>query len=898
MRLSPQLKNVVLGFLICCATLAFGLFTRRDDVELTLQMSSRVSSSAQIFYDTGSGFRESESRNAEVPLEEPGHFSQLTFTLPDGVRRLRFDPLTTAGSFVIRNVALIAPGGALRITPDRITQLNQIATRVARTDEVEFSTLPYSNDSSLLLGGDLGPQLRDMKLRHAFYQFLLGLPLLLTGALVVLWLLGQPSSAGLMGRLWQRINATFASWANRLSSPAFIQFDTPAIWFYALCGLVFLVAGLANLNGSSVEMFHSAYGHGAKQEALLGAARPIRSDEWSYETPIIINQSLRDNRFAARQTEIGSHYAGLFGNIPVAHISTFFRPQFWPFFLLPVSYAFSFYWQTKALILLVGVFTWLLLLTGSSGWAAAGSLWFFFSPLIQWSYSWPSALPEMIGSACLAAVLACFLTVNRHALALALAAIGLVACCINFALCAYPPHMVPLFWLITFFFVAWCFAQRELIFTRRAAGIRSAALMAVVMLLWAAGALLYEELRPAILAIANTSYPGKRIFSSGSYPFYAFPSQFLAWTERENHFPPALFNICEGSGFLWLAPFTLLCIRQVQLSRARLFYCVSLWAAFCLLFAWLVLPVPLELGRLFGLQETGGSRVVPALGLTNVALVSLCMSSFQSTKGRDARHRSAKELAKPLGGELGTAPVSRGSREKPQSDQGSAAWTRFLSALVAAFLVMLFVLHATNRKLAFFFTRWELLLGAAVAGLLIALLITGRSQALALWLVLPQVVLFSAVNPLERGLPVFTSSPLFAFVHDHPALREGKWIVFSDTVVSSGFFEATGCDVYTGMHYLPDIDHFRLFAAHGYDIASLNESGFLTAHLRNPNELQRVEAQRPGVMQWDVRPSDSLVKDLGIKYAAFDQPLELASDPHLAPLAPGKIDGFWLYQLR
>jgi hypothetical protein len=35
------------------------------------------------------------------------------------------------------------------------------------------------------------------------------------------------------------------------------------------------------------------------------------------------------------------------------------------------------------------------------------------------------------------------------------------------------------------------------------------------------------------------------------------------------------------------------------------------------------------------------------------------MHQLQSAKGTDARHQTAKELAKPLGGALNTGPVSR-----------------------------------------------------------------------------------------------------------------------------------------------------------------------------------------------------------------------------------------------
>jgi len=864
-RSRDQLKKAALGFIVCSLILAAGVFTRTDNFQLTLEMSSQVASTAQVFYDTGSGYSESESRTAEVRSNVSNQFSTLTFNLPDGIRRLRFDPLTTAGSFTVRNFEVHGPGGVLRIDPQQIRPLNQIGSRVEKNNEVAFTTISGANDPSLVIAVDVvGPGLTHMKRWHAFHLFLMGLPVLAAGAIVVLLLYRHISSGGILGRAFCSINSSFRRVARQISVPGFIQFDAYAIWFYAVCGAAFLAGGLADLNGSSAGMFSSVYGHGAKQQTWIGAPRSIRSDEWAYVTPNIFNQSLRSAPFEARDSELGSHFAALTGNIPVRHISTLFRPQLWPFFFLRVDYAYAFNWQSKALLLLTGMFTWLLLITESTRWAATGSLWFFFSPFTQWSYSWPSALPEMIGSVCLAMVLGCFLTVGRNAVALTLAAAGLTVCCINFAMCAYVPHLVPLFWLAVFFSMDWCVAHRKQIFTRSALVPRAGALLAAALIVGAIGTLVYSDLHVAIVALAHTAYPGRRAFSGGVYPAYALASHFLEWTEREDRFPAILVNICEGSGFLWLAPVTLLCIPRMRMSASQKLYCLALWTAFCFLLTWLILPVPARFGALFGLQETAGARLLPALGLANVAIVSLCMASLRM---EDARNSVAE-------------------------------WRRFAAGTVLASVAMLLILRATNEKLGFFFARSEVVFAALAAGLLIVLMVTGRKSAFALWLVLPQAVVFSVVNPVQRGLPVFTSSQLLAFVRQHPELREGKWMVFSDSVVSSGFLVATGCEVYTGTRYLPDIDHFGLFAANHYDMERLNRGGYLTAHLRLAGEPAQMQLPNHSVMQWDVMPSDPIVKQLGIRYVAFDQSRAPLAGSELIALAPAAVDGFWLYRLR
>lgn len=863
--MSNRLKNVALVFVVSSVSLAVCELTRHEDVLLTMEMSSSVRSTAQVFFDTGARFREADSRTAPVESTSLTDFRKLTFTVPGGIDTLRFDPLVTAGSFVVRNVQIRVRRRVVRIGLRQLMAANQIASRTEDGDGVAFSTTPDAKNPNLMFDAATTAELNRLSARRGVQLFLIGIAVLAIIAVIAAALYEPISSGRFVGPKLRGIQAQFEEWAKRLSVPGFIAFDAYAIWFYVLCALVFLTASLADLNGSSSAMYNLAYGHGVYKKPLIGKPRAIRSDEWAYVTPDMLNQSLRAVRFEVSDSTLGNHSVALTGNIPVRHISTLFRPQLWPFFLLRVDYAYACNWQFKGFILLTGVFTWLLLITGSTAWAITGSLWFFFSPFTQWSYSWASALPEMIGSVCFAVVLACFLTIGQSGIALALASAGLALCCINFAMCAYPPHMIPLFWLAAFFFVSWCISRREQIFNRRKAWPRIAAIAAAAAVVGGIGLLVYSDLRQAIIGVANTVYPGKRVFTGGGYPIFALGSHFLQWTEREDRFPAVLGNICEGSGFLWLAPATLFCILRMRLSMAQKAYWGALWLTFCLLLAWLVLPVPLRIGSFFGLEETGGARVLPALGLANIGIVTLCMASVRNPNANE------RKLLR---------------------------WLLWAASVTIASAVMFTLLRATNQSLGFFFTTSEVALAAFAAGILISFIVLDRKLELALALLIPQAALFSWVNPVERGLPGFTSSGLYAYVRSHPELLRGKWLVFSDSVVNSGYIAAAGCEVYTGTRYLPDIDHFPLFAADHYDIRTLNRAGYLTAHLRKGNQPPRVELAGPLIVQWDVNPSDPIVKQVGIEYAAFDQPVPPSVTSKIVAVSPGAVDGFWLYRLK
>jgi hypothetical protein len=860
------MTEALLFFSLSILAFAAYLFVRPTNIQLTLEMSSTAPGAVQVFYNIGHGFNQTDVRALPVTSRSLNAFQELTFDLPNqDLLGLRFIPLIHAGTFKIRNIAVRNAGLALeRIALSDVVPLNQFPSGTRHGSELLFSISPAAGPPHLAFKLH-GPLRVDQRIFSQNVRLILFAAGLLCAALIVGVLLPRPlpSFARAPATFISRMDSVFDRIAQRLSSSHFMHFDSYAIWFYFACLLLFLSASLANLNGSSIGMYSSGYGHGAPEKIWLGAPRPSRSDEWSYSTPDILNQSLRARRFDAKQSALGGHSVALVGNIPVRHFTTIFRPQFWAFFLLPVDYAFAVFWQCKALILLTGVFTWLLLLTRSTFWAVTGSLWYFFSPFTQWAYSWPTGLPEMVGLVCFIMVLACYLTVGTNRIALFSAALAAAACAINFALCAYLPHMVPLFWLAVFFFVGWCLSARRLIFTRPAVGSRILALLLAACTVGIVGLSVFIHLRPALIAIANTSYPGMRVFPPRNTPLFLITSHFMQWTETERHFPPVLGNLSEGSGFLWLAPATLFCFRRMTLSSMQKFACASLWVFAFLILAWLFLPIPAVLGKILALNRTAGPRTFLALGLANVGIVALTAAST-----RKAQFKST-----------GTG----------------ALFYACVACLSSAILFV--VLRATNEKLGLFFTMGQVLFATFFVAGLITLLVSSRKLMLALALLIPQALLFGTVNPIERGVGVFTSSEFYKFIRSNPQLLNGKWLLFSDVVVGSAFMAATGCDVYTGDHYLPDIDHFRLFAQSGLDPAAFNRLGYLDAHPIAPKEKSSVEFFIP-VLRWKVSPADPILPRLGIRYVAFDQPPPAAWVSKLIPISSQPVDGFWLYRLR
>src|SRR6267142_2214967 len=93
---------------------------------------------------------------------------------------------------------------------------------------------------------------------------------------------------------------TFTACSQRFALSAVLPLDRIALWYYVLCFVVFATMAIAGLHGSSISIYGSIYPYSTvKHQPLLGKPKSVRSDEWNFHTPTILNQILRRDRLAA-----------------------------------------------------------------------------------------------------------------------------------------------------------------------------------------------------------------------------------------------------------------------------------------------------------------------------------------------------------------------------------------------------------------------------------------------------------------------------------------------------------------------------------------------------------------------------------------------------------------------
>jgi hypothetical protein len=638
----------------------------------------------------------------------------------------------------------------------------------------------------------------------------------------------------------------------------FQQVRSAARWFYIIIGLYVLGAALLGLHGSSLDVYAGYFP--SANVPLIGTPKTIRSDEWDVQTPNILHQLFRDNPLSVDGGPAGPGHAGLLWNIPVKYVTTLFRPQLWSFFIFSPERAFSIYWQLKIALLIVGAFSLFHLITQRTGLSAALALFLFFSPYTQWAFSWASALPEMIGSACLAVSLLCRALVARNKLFMFAASIVAGLFAVNFSLCVYPPHQVAIAWVALAVLVWWIVSRWSEIWdpplaTWRLLAAGTGALVLVIGL----GAF-FIGARDEIIVAANTVYPGQRRVAGGGDSIFLYGSHFLDFWKTEQN-TASLVNICEASGYLWFGPLTLLLAHRLKPGPSRTLYFVLI-GLFAVLSIWIFLPIPAWVGQPFGLDFAPASRMIAGMGLLNALILAAFLASYEN----------------------------RAISYMPALTVSALALSCFLPVLF--YINGLYALNLHIREIA-----TSSLFAAAVLGFIAADL----RVALGILLVAPLALSMGLVNPVDRGLAVVTHSELFAFLESHPDLRHRKWFFFADApdIVGPDFFSAHGLDVFNSYKVLPDLAALKKLDPEDRYSTIYNSSGWIVARAQNPGAEVSFEHLRleGGLNQVSLSPLDPKLFELGISVLAFKDKPAAERIAGLSPIGNAPVNGYWLYEI-
>jgi uncharacterized membrane protein (UPF0136 family) len=539
-------------------------------------------------------------------------------------------------------------------------------------------------------------------------------------------------------------------------------------WWLGIVGLFVLCVSL-KLNGSSIGVWQKVMKEpGPVRGLLLFKPEEVRADEWSHITPSMIGQARHSPPFPIENESLGGGRSPLLMSVPVAYYTTFFRPQLWGFFVLNLERAFAFYWCCKIFGLLLAVAWFLRQLGIKSGLIVAfGTSWVFFSSFVQWWFSSPAMLPEML--ACWAMLTGCALNFFRAqtSLYLAVALIGFVFFGVNFVLCLYPGFQVPLLYVSVAIVIGIWLRHRssDEWWTRQGMLLLATALALLAIILIP----FWLDVLPTLKSLAQTSYPGVIRNTGGGLGLSGLFSGVLGFFESEERIPFDYVNICEASNFypLWLLAIVALAIGKYTNRVPVSPLIVALAIAIFTLAVYCVLPMPGWLARVSLLGLAPIKRLLVGVGVANILL---CCAFF------DCYPRPLFPRSGIVGLATGLVTLGAGIRwfHPFTDDQGLS----ILLVAINALIVGLFFWVGAG--------RWFL---ATFASLVV---LNGI-----------------AINPVLRGLSPILESQAFREVDKlRAADPQLRWVLYEDASCAQ-LVKATGASVFNGIKILPDLDFMR-----------------------------------------------------------------------------------------
>jgi len=671
----------------------------------------------------------------------------------DRFRKLNI-PINAAA---IRNVRLIQSGGCgtVRLRHVRLELLGGRVVAIPATDLRPINptmTLARKGDTLEINGGDgdAGVAFLVNDFFHAprFAHYARwGIVIALCGVTVIFaWLLLGSAS----------LDSVVSVHADRTIGNAFI----------ALTIITYVVASVLKLNGSATPLWRYYADRSAPNAGvLLGTPKEIRSDEWMVQTPWIMSQAARHPPFSAVNPGVGEGEMSLLNNLPVRHWSAFFRPQMWGFFVADFEHAFALYWNFKWFGLLVGAFLFLRVVChGQSFVAIFGALLLYFSAFIQWWFSTPTSMPEMLGALFLGLWSVTVIQRTRSRCAIVAASILLLLAAEQFVFCSYPRFQVPLLWLALFVLASgFAKGKPDLPRWKIYALCSAVTITAVLLTCW------FRQVAPLIRQMATLAYPGRVISSGGGIPWRNFLAPFLEFSMTQEHFRGGEMNVCVASGFLFFAPLlAAVSVRDVFARRRdAVFLAMIVYILLIIVFMHFGFPPAIA-------HWTGFSRVYAVLanlGLGVVSIVALCRY------------------------------LSRGRALKPAIRREVLLFPALAALAIAVF-------YATNEMIGRFVDMAAVVAAGVFFALVFVCLWKQRVITCAILLLVPLIYANALVNPIVHGLSGLTGSQVFRWLEDINRTRPGgKWIVLGRSTCS-GFIgqliKATGADVVGGTQCNPD----------------------------------------------------------------------------------------------
>ena len=434
---------------------------------------------------------------------------------------------------------------------------------------------------------------------------------------------------------------------------------------------------------------------------------------------------------------------------------------------------------------------------------------------------------------------------------------------LNLLLHLYPPFIVPLAYLGMAILAGMMLEPDRVALVSNGLRWRVLCLGAAVLVVGLIGGNYLIDAMPSIEAMANTSYPGRRISAGGDFPLVRLLyGYFEVFRIGENSLPLPPTNASEASSFIVLVPLLLLAIPFAALARrknallsALLLYCLVLGL-------WISVPMPRVVEA--AMQAVGWSwspplRSVLGLGIGSIIAVTVL-------------------FARIYDGTLEVRPVA-------------ARW--MVPVLVLSCLLLFgWALHGVDP--VFFRSKVVLVASMAVATMA-AGIVLGRAGLFAAGLAVA-IAPALLVNPLVSGLSAIQDKPILLAAKRQGDAAGDRWAVVGDFVFSQGL-KAQGLEVVTGSQLIPNRRTAQLLDPRGQYTNTWNRYAHVALR-SDPGRASPVyELLTPDLYMVGMDICGPDVRRLGVTHVAYTAAVPVADLRCLTPLDAPADSGVRLFRL-
>ena len=555
-----------------------------------------------------------------------------------------------------------------------------------------------------------------------------------------------------------------------------------SVWLFPLlCTVVLIVLCVFKINGSSIGVYSTFFSGANKKDnnLILNRPRQIRSDEWRFNTQMIIAQS--NNNYEQVNQNIGNGQdMSLIVDVPYKDWSAVFKPQNLVFFIMPFEYAFAFKWWLMAYLLVISCYFFVLsLLPKKRLVAALISITVLFSAFIQWWYQYITLAPIYYSFFALTALIHLLRSKNKNTtLVLGFVIAYLMTC---FVLVLYPPFQIACA-IPTVMLALGLILENK---SNKQIRIKLLILVIASILSVLVCLLFFFGRKNEINVIQHTAYPGKRVEHSGGYNMAHLLSghlgyQFQSDKKSSLYLIPSssVLNQSESSGFLLIFPFLIppliLFLNDDRKKKRKIDWpIIASLASSILLTLWLFVPNLSFMGKLLLLDKVPLNRVVIGMGLLNIYILVLFIRRIKDSKKSFVSRRYIA-----------------------------------LYALIIFLVELLLALHAKNMFPGFIGYYRSILFSIPIP-IIVYLLLIKKIHLAMISLLTFSLFISVRVNPLYRGTSILTDTRLSSAIKTITSHDNKRWV--SEDSYLENFAYMNGARSLNGIFTYPQLDIWQSF---------------------------------------------------------------------------------------